>query len=91
MLQLPENRIFCKQCNCIVPPSEVENEKHKMHLIRKGLTNDLIVSPSSLFEPLSQDDKEAQYFFDDLTLQCIVNNFKELKFKYISFVRVVFK
>ena len=74
----PKERRYCHTCNKLFLVSKDHHEKHK---IQTDITDDLLRRPTHLLNPLDTDDKQAQFFFADSALNCIVNIFQQLKFE----------
>lgn len=74
--QVPrDDRIYCSECHEVLPVSSITS--HKSHQIK--VINDEFLQQPSLFLPqLDNDNLNAQYFFDDSTLQFILSVFNSL-------------
>lgn len=79
----PSDRSYCHTCHTFLVkmPNEVIRDKHKNHAIQKGITDEQIQRPTTFLRSLSNDKKEAQYFFSDASLNCFVRIFQRLKIK----------
>lgn len=78
-LQVCKNRIYCKTCRIFVSTLL----SHESHDFIRGSSNEALKEPS-LFLPQLDDDKfNAQYFFDDNTLDFLCSTFECLKLKKI--------
>ncbi|KAJ6628238.1 rRNA N6-adenosine-methyltransferase ZCCHC4, partial [Pseudolycoriella hygida] len=71
-----KKRAYCHTCSCLFPTKL--KRYHQNHDFLEGISDELLSQPTRFLRPLSDDTKEAQYFFADSTLQCIVNIFKQL-------------
>lgn len=68
---LPDtDRAYCAQCGSLVPAAAVVEHAHHSGLVRT-ISDQQLRSPTRLLAPLSNDSREAQYFFADTTLLTI--------------------
>lgn len=73
------SRIYCKTCEFFIESTS----SHESHKFIRGISNEIIKEPS-LFLPQLDDDKlNAQYFFDDKSLDFITSVLEDLKFHKI--------
>lgn len=49
--------------------------------IQRGVSDEQIKQPTTFLRSLSNDKKEAQYFFSDASLRCFAHIFERLKIK----------
>lgn len=76
----PSDRSYCHTCHTFLV--ETSNcDKHQKHVIQKGITDEQIQRPTTFLRSLSNDKKEAQYFFSEASLKCFVHIFQQLKIK----------
>lgn len=73
----PNERNYCHTCHTFLTDAP-HNENHT---IQRGLSNEQIERPTTFLRSLSNDKREAQYFFSDATLNCFVKIFERLQFK----------
>lgn len=77
------DRSYCHTCNTFLPDSAKQSiiRNHKDHDIQNDLLDEQIERPTTFLRSLSNDKREAQYFFSDASLNCITNIFQRLKIK----------
>lgn len=76
----PSQRMFCMTCGYFVKSIL----KHEAHDVIRGIANDFLKEPSLFLPQLNNDKLNAQYFFDDNTLDFICSILEDLKlFKII--------
>ncbi|XP_030758764.1 rRNA N6-adenosine-methyltransferase ZCCHC4 [Sitophilus oryzae] len=76
----PEKRIFCQTCSIFLLKNV---EKHQDHLLLKIISNYQLDHPSEILQPLDNPKKEAQYLFSNKSTECIINIFRNLKYKFV--------
>lgn len=64
------DRAYCAQCGRLVPASAIAEHAQHIGLVRT-ISDHQLGSPTRLLAPLSNDSREAQYFFADTTLLTI--------------------
>lgn len=74
-----EKRGFCDTCGKLF---EKESE-HVGHDKRIGVSDYLLEHPSQLLMPMSESEKEAQYFFDEMTVRFMLNMLRSLDCKAV--------
>lgn len=77
-LQSPE-RSYCHTCSLFVAPHQ--SAEHLGHKIQQGITDAQLDRPTTFLKPLSNDKREAQYFFDEASLECFAKIFRRLNIK----------
>lgn len=76
------DRAYCHTCHTFLGDSKKEAiHNHKNHAIQSGLTNAQIECPTTFLRSLSNDKREAQYFFSNASLNCFVRIFQCLQIK----------
>lgn len=71
-------RVYCKTCE-ILAKSETRFESlHKSHNILKGIKDEFLKEPSLFLPQLDNDKLNAQYFFDDNSLEFIASILENL-------------
>lgn len=77
---LPSNdRIYCHTCEVFIK----SDKSHESHSIIKGIDDNILQEPSLFLSQLNNDKINAQYFFDDNTLDFICSMLKGLKISKI--------
>ncbi|XP_031619947.1 rRNA N6-adenosine-methyltransferase ZCCHC4 [Contarinia nasturtii] len=76
-------RSYCHTCHTFLIASEKISNAHKHHTIQKSITNEQIQRPTTFLRSLSNDKREAQYFFSDESLKCFGHIFKRLQINKI--------
>lgn len=78
--QLPASqRYYCHTCAVFVAQTLIA--EHQAHEIQRGVSDSQLVRPTTFLKPLSNDKREAQYFFDEASLKCFAKIFQRLKIK----------
>lgn len=77
-LQSPE-RNYCHTCSIFVAPLQMA--EHLGHKVQQGITDAQLARPTTFLKPLSNDKREAQYFFDEASLECFAKIFRHLHIK----------
>lgn len=80
VIQSPNERVYCHSCHTFLTATS-HHRLHRDHAIQRGLTNEQIERPTTFLRSLSNDKREAQYFFSDVSLNCFVSIFRRLKIK----------
>lgn len=75
----PSQRCYCHTCAVFVAPSLTAD--HNGHEVQRGMSDEQLARPTTFLKPLSNDKREAQYFFDEASLKCFANIFRRLKIK----------
>lgn len=76
VLKIPtEKRIYCKTCEVL----DKENSSHETHSLFKRISDELLKEPSLFLPQLDNDQFNAQYFFDNKTLEFICNILEKLE------------
>jgi Probable N6-adenine methyltransferase len=73
-LPLPQ-RIFCRTCGSFL----TSTSSHESHDTVSGMSDEQLTQPSLLLPQLDDDKLNAQYFFDDNTLDFICSIFESLR------------
>ncbi|KAL5279339.1 ZCCHC4 family protein [Megaselia abdita] len=61
---------YCSNCNTFLKPTD--NKSHDSHKVHNNITHENLKDPTKLLlQPTGNDKAEAQYFFDDNTLQLL--------------------
>lgn len=83
--QAPDKRIYCHSCHVFLADDDDDNIKNKWHIKRHGdhavqrdISNHQINCPTTFLRSLSNDKREAQYFFNNSSLNCFVQIFQQL-------------
>ncbi|XP_029034666.2 rRNA N6-adenosine-methyltransferase ZCCHC4 [Osmia bicornis bicornis] len=76
-----EQRCYCYTCELLICKNE-EN-KHKDHEIKEGLTDYQLKHPTEILKPLTDSRQEAQYFFTKKSTEDIVNILLKLGAKQV--------
>lgn len=78
--QLPApERYYCHTCGVFV--AQTLTAEHLDHEIQRGVSDAQLARPTTFLKPLSNDKREAQYFFDEESLKCFAKIFQQLKIK----------
>lgn len=75
----PSERNYCHTCGVFVAPDLTA--EHDGHEVQQGISDTQLARPTTFLKPLSNDKREAQYFFDEASLKCFANIFRRLKIK----------
>lgn len=73
-------RGYCHDCKVLITKPLFSS--HHRHKLKVNIDNALLAKPTNLLLPLSNDKREAQYFFADTTLRDIGRILAGLKIKY---------
>lgn len=71
----PDQRIYCKTCLTFIKTPR----GHESHILIRSISDSFMKEPSLHLPQLSDDQFNAQYFFDDHTLDFLCSIFEELK------------
>jgi hypothetical protein len=71
---------FCQTCGRIVVRGAIKD--HKAHLLTP-IDQCLLATPTKILKPLSEDKKEAQYFFNTNTVRLIVQTLQSQQFSHV--------
>lgn len=74
-----EQRIYCKTCGIFI--ETIVN--HETHVVVKGISDELLNEPSVYLPQLDDDKFNAQYYFDESTLEFICSIFESLEMRKI--------
>lgn len=74
------HRYYCHTCGAFVAQTQTAGE-HDGHEMQRGVSDAQLVRPTTFLKPLSNDKREAQYFFDETSLNCFAKIFQRLKIK----------
>ena len=69
-----DQRIYCKTCGIFIIP----NKKHESHKLLRGVKDEFLKEPSLFLTQLDDDKINAQYFFDNSSLEFITSIFEHL-------------
>ncbi|XP_013108293.2 rRNA N6-adenosine-methyltransferase ZCCHC4 [Stomoxys calcitrans] len=72
-----ENKHFCLSCN--VPLISNDLDSHVGHDVKHNLSKRLLKNPTIFLPPLDNDKVQAQYFFDEKSLEFFENTLRDLK------------
>ncbi|XP_033324773.1 rRNA N(6)-adenosine-methyltransferase ZCCHC4 isoform X1 [Megalopta genalis] len=78
----PEKRNYCHTCDKLFHYSH-EDDKHKNHDIKRGITDHEMKYPTEFLKPLENSKQEAQYFFSKKSTEDIVNMLVNLGAKQV--------
>lgn len=71
-------RAYCHTCGLFILTNNADHESHE---IQAGVSNDYLLKPTMLLKPLSNDQREAQYFFTESALKCFASLFQQMRLK----------
>lgn len=84
--QKPDERIFCHSCHVFLAANNDDSAKNKCdikwhydHVVQRGISNHQIDCPTTFLRSLSNDKREAQYFFNETSLSCFVQILQQLQ------------
>lgn len=77
----PERRCYCYTCELLICKNE--EDKHKDHEIKEGLTDYEMKHPTEILKPLTNSRQEAQYFFTKKSTEDIVDILVKLDAKQV--------
>lgn len=72
-------RCYCHTCHTFILTIDLNH--HKNHDLQHNVTDEQIKRPTTFIKSMSNDKREAQYFFSESTLKCFVQIFRRLQFK----------
>lgn len=70
---------YCLSCNKAIVNDDLP--KHLDHNVKQNLPKHYIQDPTLFLPPLNNDKAQAQYFFDEKSLQFFENTLHDLKIR----------
>uniref|UniRef100_A0A914X5T6 Zinc finger GRF-type domain-containing protein n=1 Tax=Plectus sambesii TaxID=2011161 RepID=A0A914X5T6_9BILA len=68
----PDEASFCRTCSALISSDKLEKHAESAgHSVIQGLTKQQLLRPTTLLTALSNNDSEAQYWFDQNTLDVV--------------------